>query len=106
MINYYFAAASTKFLVEKEPTEEILRERTYYYLNHDKAIDFWIVNNPKFFYKKEFQTLTANLPQPITAIVSTDKKFIDWIKLRIVYVITGTLSISNNDEKELLTSEY
>nr|WDA98858.1 hypothetical protein SCTW_076 [Sciadococcus taiwanensis] len=104
MINYYFAAASKKFLVTEEPTEEILRERTQYYLNNNKAIDFWIVDNPKFLQKKEFLEFASKIPKPLTVIISTDKRFIDWIKLRIVYVKTGNISIPPYQENDLLNS--
>nr|WDA99044.1 hypothetical protein GRSY_039 [Gronococcus sybilensis] len=90
MTNYYFAIASTKFLVEEEPLEEILRERTQYYLDHNKNIDFWVVNDPKFIYRDEFQNLFYKIPKPFTAIISTDKSFIHWIQLRVAYVKIGS----------------
>nr|WDB00558.1 hypothetical protein CVCH_044 [Cavernulicola chilensis] len=103
MKNYYFAIASTKFLLEQEPTEEILRERTQYYLTQNKQIDFWIVNDPLFLYEDELTDLCEKTPKPATAIISTDKKFIDWIRLRVVYVFTGTIQINSDDNQKLLS---
>ena len=48
MYNYYFAIASKNFLINQEPLEEILRERTNYYKSINKDIDFWFVSNPSF----------------------------------------------------------
>nr|YP_010726298.1 hypothetical protein P8481_pgp099 [Hypnea brasiliensis]WCH55248.1 hypothetical protein [Hypnea brasiliensis]WDY84773.1 hypothetical protein [Hypnea brasiliensis] len=89
MNNYYFAIASKKFLVEAEPIEEILRERTNYYLSNKKIIDFWFIDNPKFIHKPEFQNLKRMINSTPAAIISLDKEFIEWIKLRISFVLTG-----------------
>nr|WCH57041.1 hypothetical protein [Hypnea musciformis] len=89
MNNYYFAIASKKFLAEEEPVEEILRERTNYYLNNKKSIDFWFIDNPSFIYKPEFKDLKNKINSTPAAIISLDKDFIEWIKLRISFVLTG-----------------
>nr|YP_010726665.1 hypothetical protein P8482_pgp054 [Hypnea edeniana]WCH54651.1 hypothetical protein [Hypnea edeniana]WDY85140.1 hypothetical protein [Hypnea edeniana] len=89
MNNYYFAIASKKFLVEAEPIEEILRERTNHYLSNKKSIDFWFIDNPKFIHKPEFKNLKKMINSTPAAIISLDKEFIEWIKLRISFVLTG-----------------
>lgn len=89
MNNYYFAIASKKFLIEAEPIEEILRERTHYYLSNKKSIDFWFINNPRFIYKPEFNSIKKMINGTPAAIISLDKEFIEWIKLRISFVLTG-----------------
>nr|YP_010902397.1 hypothetical protein REP52_pgp185 [Hypnea nidifica]WCH54252.1 hypothetical protein [Hypnea nidifica] len=89
MNNYYFAIASKKFLAEAEPIEEILRERTNYYLNNKKIIDFWFIDNPKFINKPEFKGLKKKINSTPAAIISLDKEFIEWIKLRISFVLIG-----------------
>nr|QCI07243.1 hypothetical protein [Hypnea pannosa] len=89
MNNYYFAIASKKFLIEAEPIEEILRERTNYYLNNKKNIDFWFIDNPTFIYQPEFENLKKKINSTPAAIISLDKDFIEWIKLRISFVLTG-----------------
>nr|YP_009297610.1 hypothetical protein Hrvl_094 [Hildenbrandia rivularis]AOM67154.1 hypothetical protein Hrvl_094 [Hildenbrandia rivularis] len=98
MPKYYFAIASEKFLLSEEPTEEILRERVYYYKNNNKPVDFWLIKNPVFLEKPEMHQLQKQLSILRTAaIVSTNALFIKWIKLRLHFVITGKF------EQELLS---
>nr|YP_010338024.1 hypothetical protein MW591_pgp006 [Timspurckia oligopyrenoides]UNJ17609.1 hypothetical protein [Timspurckia oligopyrenoides] len=93
MYKYYFAAASKKFLLEEEPIEEVLRERTNYYAMIGKPIDFWLVVNPDFLNQLN---LPASHPiasnSSMAAIISTNPVFINWIKLRVTYVFTGELN--------------
>nr|WCH56043.1 hypothetical protein [Calliblepharis sp.] len=89
MTNYYFAIASKKFLLEAEPIEEILRERTDYYLNNNKTIDFWFIENPQFIHWPEFKNLKIKIANGPAAIISLDKDFIEWIKLRVSFVLIG-----------------
>nr|ARO91199.1 conserved hypothetical plastid protein [Flintiella sanguinaria] len=89
MSKYYFAVASKKFLLEEEPIEEVLRERTNYYSMIDKPIDFWLILNPQFLNKPELLSLQNKIKKPVAAIVSTNPVFINWIKLRVGYVFTG-----------------
>lgn len=102
MDNYYFAIASRQFLTEEEPLEEILRERVSYYKLTNKPIDFWFVDTPDFFYTPQFKQIVGADTQPFAAIVSTNKTFINWIKLRIGYVVTGQLNESDFVENNLL----
>ncbi len=92
MYNYYFAVASQSFFLDQEPIEEILRERTNYYKNFNKEIDFWFILNPTFFDKFNISSnVNSNsLNKSIAAIVSLDKQFIQWLKLRVVFVYTGS----------------
>jgi len=89
MQTYYYVLASQKFLLEEEPLEEVLRERHRHYQSQEKAIDFWQVKQPAFLESPEFKDIKARCPQPSVAIVSTNKSFIDWLRLRLEYVITG-----------------
>nr|YP_010336905.1 hypothetical protein MW574_pgp177 [Madagascaria erythrocladioides]QUE28941.1 Ycf54 [Madagascaria erythrocladioides]UNJ16490.1 hypothetical protein [Madagascaria erythrocladioides] len=89
MTDYYFALASQKFLKEEEPLEEILRERINFYKSNKKKIDFWFVDDPEFLSDLDVE---INTEQPMAAIVSTNKTFINWIKLRIGYVLIGELN--------------
>nr|YP_010330109.1 hypothetical protein MW505_pgp172 [Porphyridium aerugineum]UNJ17825.1 hypothetical protein [Porphyridium aerugineum] len=100
MPKYYFAVASQKFFLEEEPIEEVLREKTYYYSTIQKPIDFWLVLNPKFLDKPEISKLKDKIKQPAAAIISTNPTFINWIKLRIGYVLTG--QVEETDLKNLL----
>jgi hypothetical protein len=38
--------------------------------------------------------IAAQCPQPAAAIISTNKQFIVWLKLRLEYVITGEFEAS------------
>lgn len=87
MYNYYFALASTNFFMSEEPVEEILRERTNYYTNIGKDIDFWLINNKAFITDNIIYNQKPEISY--TAIISLDKDFIQWLKLRLIFVITG-----------------
>lgn len=89
MNNYHFAIASQSFFLNQEPVEEILRERMQYYKSSNKDIDFWFVLNPSFlsFLKKD--SISFQNDNSVAAIVSLDKQFIQWLKLRIGFVHTG-----------------
>nr|YP_010170885.1 hypothetical protein K8K75_pgp181 [Chondria tumulosa]QSD57026.1 hypothetical protein [Chondria tumulosa] len=89
MYNYYFALASQSFFLCQEPVEEILRERTQYYKDTHKEIDFWFVLNPSFVSTVD-QLNYSSFPDSLAAIVSSDADFIKWLKLRITFVCTGS----------------
>jgi Protein of unknown function (DUF2488) len=89
MNTYYYVLASQKYMLEDEPTEEVLKERTRHYHEQEKAIDFWLIHQPAFLEAPEMASLKANCPQPAVAIVSTNAQFITWLKLRLEYVATG-----------------
>ena len=89
MKTYYFVAASEKFLTVEEPLEEILKERVRNYKENDKEIDFWLLKNPSFLQTTQFIDLAAKIPSPPAAVLSTDKKFITFLKLRLEFVAVG-----------------
>ncbi|MBD2439085.1 MgPME-cyclase complex family protein [Nostoc sp. FACHB-110] len=89
MQTYYYVLASQRFLVQEEPLEEVLKERTRYYHEHEKQIDFWLVQQPAFLEAPEMAEVKAKCPKPAAAIISTNPQFITWLKLRLEYVITG-----------------
>ncbi|MBD2329511.1 MgPME-cyclase complex family protein [Alkalinema sp. FACHB-956] len=89
MTTYYYVLASKKFMLEEEPTHEIIRERHRNYQENEKEIDFWVIEQPAFLEAPEFADINAQVPKPAAAIVSTNKQFIIWLKLRLEYVITG-----------------
>lgn len=94
MTTYYYVLASQKFLTEDEPIDEIFKERTRNYQENEKEIDFWLVKQPAFLEAPELAAIKAQCPQPAAAIVSTNKQFITWLKLRLEYVITGEFEVS------------
>ena len=89
MTTYYFAIASQDFLLNEEPIEEILRERTNHYESINKYIDFWFITNPLFINASSMSQIKKQLLKPSAAIISLNPRFIQWLKLRLVFVITG-----------------
>ncbi|OUL29544.1 hypothetical protein BV372_23055 [Nostoc sp. T09] len=89
MQTYYYVLTSQKFLLQEEPIEEVLKERTRHYHEQEKEIDFWLVKQPAFLEAPEMAEIKAKCPQPSAAIISTNQQFITWLKLRLEYVITG-----------------
>ncbi len=90
MSTYHFVAASERFLTEEEPLEEVLRERVRNYGEKDKPIDFWLVRRPAFLETPELGDLAAPVPRPAAAVISTDEKFITFLKLRLEFVVKGS----------------
>ena len=95
MTRYFFVAASEKFLTVEEPLEEILKERERNYKENSKEIDFWLLKNPSFLQTKQFDNLATKLPSPPAAVISTDKKFITFLKLRLEFVAVGEFECPN-----------
>nr|YP_010198117.1 hypothetical protein LK226_pgp189 [Gracilaria ornata]UAD86533.1 hypothetical protein [Gracilaria ornata] len=89
MPKYYFAIASRNFLMNEEPIEEILRERTNHYKNIKKDIDFWFITNSDLSESFNIEHIYKQLKEDYAAIISLDKKFIQWLKLRIGFVTIG-----------------
>ncbi|HEY9650075.1 MAG TPA: MgPME-cyclase complex family protein [Coleofasciculaceae cyanobacterium] len=89
MKTYYYVLASQRFLLEEEPFEEVLRERTRNYHEQEKEIDFWLVKQPAFLEAPEMAQVKKECPQPSVAVISTNSQFITWLKLRLEFVKTG-----------------
>jgi len=95
MTTYFFVAASEKFLTVEEPIDEIFKERNRNYKENNKEIDFWLLKNPSFLQTEQFLDLTTNIPSPPAAVLSTDKKFITFLKLRLEFVAVGEFECPN-----------
>jgi hypothetical protein len=104
MQTYYYILASQHFLLEEEPMEEVLRERTRYYHEQEKEIDFWVVKQPAFLEAPQMAQVKAKCPQPAAAIISTNQQFITWLKLRLEFVFTGEFQAPSEDIPEPLAS--
>ncbi|NJN87829.1 MAG: DUF2488 family protein [Leptolyngbyaceae cyanobacterium SL_7_1] len=104
MQTYYYVLASRHFLLEEEPLEEVLKERTRHYTEKSKEIDFWLVEQPAFLAAPEFADIKAQCPQPAVAVISTNAQFITWLKLRLEYVITGEFQAPSASIPEPLAS--
>ena len=89
MTTYFFVAASEKYLTVEDTVEEILKERIRNYKENNKEIDFWLLKNPSFLQTTQFVDLKAKIPSPPAAIISMDKKFITFLKLRLEFVAVG-----------------
>ena len=104
MTTYYYVLASQKFLLEEEPFEEVLRERTRYYGERNKEIDFWLVKQPAFLEAPELAEVKAKCPQPTVAVITTDRNFANWLKLRLEYVIKGEFAAPSETIPDPLAS--
>ena len=89
MTQYHFVAASEAFLTVEEPLDEVLRERVRNYGEQSKPIDFWLVRRPRFLEAPELAAVAGSVPRPAAAVVSTDEKFITFLKLRLEFVAYG-----------------
>ena len=105
MTTYYFIAASEKFLTVEEPIQEILKERMRNYKENNKEIDFWLLKNPSFLQTTQFVDLKAKIPFPPAAILSIDKKFITFLKLRLEFVAVGEFECPNAEITDPLKVE-
>lgn len=92
LVKYYFVVASKQFLITEEPLEEVLRERIQYYRRSKKRIDFWLLPTPKFLDAENFRNVKNKFSKESLAIVSTNKIFITWLKLRLNNVFIGEFS--------------
>nr|YP_010198906.1 hypothetical protein LK147_pgp185 [Hydropuntia urvillei]UAD88355.1 hypothetical protein [Hydropuntia urvillei] len=99
MRQYYCAIASKNFLMNQEPIEEILRERTNHYNNIQKEIDFWFITNRNLLKSFNLNNIENKLDEDYAAIISLDPKFIQWLKLRIGFVTIGKFESSYNFSK-------
>lgn len=104
MQTYYYVLASQRYILEEEPMQEVLQERTRHYREQEKEIDFWLIRQPAFLETPAMANIKAQCPQPAVAIVSTDKQFIIWLKLRLEYVITGEFQAPSETIPEPLAS--
>lgn len=104
MQTYYYVLASQHFLLEEEPLDEVLRERTRHYQEQEKEIDFWLVRQPAFLEAPEMSEVKAKCPQPAVAIVSTNQSFITWLKLRLEYVLVGEFQAPSDTIPDPLAS--
>lgn len=104
MQTYYYVLASEKFLLEEEPLEEVFRERKRYYCEKEKEIDFWLVAQPAFLEAPKQASIKVKCPQPAAAIISTNPQFINWLKLRLEFVITGEFQAPSDTIPEPLAS--
>ena len=95
IIRYYFLVASQDFLFYQEPIEEILRERIRHYKSIKKNIDFSFTTDLDFLDEPNLSHIKESLIKPSAAVISLNPKFIDWLKLRVQYGVTGSFVSSS-----------
>lgn len=85
--------ANKDFLFNYEPVEEIIRERYENYTNKNKKFNFKLIteNDKNFFSLQEIKKMRKLIPTEAIAIISDDYEFIDWLNLRLTYVVKDKL---------------
>ena len=95
---YYFLIMNQFDFFYDQCLEEILRERSAYYLDKKREIDFWILLNPFFlnyfnksiqisnYFKENQKKIKDNFGNNYYSVLITqDKDFYSWMMLRIGY---------------------
>ena len=111
MKELYLLIIDKKTGLYKEALEENLREKNNYYLLENKLINFWISNsstilnnnfirklifNTNFFDKVKTKLDNNYFNSNFTIIYSVDKKFIEWLSLRLGYCEFRKVIENNN----------
>ena len=103
-ISYHYLIMSQKDLLQNQVIEEILREKSSYYAMQNKIPDYWILISPNFitkqgfnskirktrFFKNQSSKIVFNQNEKkevefYGSLVSLDKEFMNWVKLRLGY---------------------
>ena len=99
-VKYHYLIMSQKDMSQNQVLEEILRERTNYYFAKERSFDFWILPCPNFikelnldssikktnFYLQKKDEINSFTQQNFyMSLVTLDKKFLNWIQLRLGY---------------------
>jgi hypothetical protein len=119
-INYHYLLMSQKDLLQNQGIEEILRERAHHYSIRKKSRDFWVLISPTFIYsqsifdsiqksnfyfQKESLVKSSFLPNGTvdfySALVSTDKDFINWMQVRLGAFEDISTNQKNNLDKTI-----
>ena len=103
-IKYHYIIMSQKDVLLDQVLEEVLREKTGYYLGRDKAPDFWVLVSPSFikeqnlndkirttkFFQDQKEKIvvtwkTGGFQEFYVTLISSDEDYMSWIKLRLGY---------------------
>ena len=103
---YYFVAASRKYLCEDEgkPLRETLSERRRNFEARNIEINFWLIEQPAFLEALEMASIKKQIPQPAAAIITTDENTMRWLKLRLEFVLSGEFTAPTASIPEPLAS--
>lgn len=108
---FYYIAMSQEDMFKNHVLEEILRERKTFYSTKKQEVDFWILISPNYFNSTIFQEkfketnyynqikskLKKNSIEPLCSLISINKEFLEWIKLRLGSFEKLTLNKENTD---------
>ncbi|XP_074308475.1 protein YCF54, chloroplastic [Silene latifolia] len=94
---YYFVVANAKFMLdEEEHFKELMFERLRLFQERKMEQDFWLVVEPKFLDK--FPNITKRLKRPAVALVSTNRPWITYMKLRLDRVLLESYEADSVEE--------
>ncbi len=83
-------------LDEEEHFKELLYERLRLYGERSKEQDFWLVIEPKFL--DQFPNITKRLRRPAVALVSINRTWITFMKLRLDRVLSESYEADSLEE--------
>ena len=93
-LTYYYIIMTQESLLKNQVLEELLREKSNNYQVNKQQKDFWILNSPNFINKlnlsekiknSNFYKNNKNKNNHFSCLISLDKKYIQWIELRLGY---------------------
>ncbi|KAH9618271.1 hypothetical protein KSS87_001500 [Heliosperma pusillum] len=94
---YYFVVANAKFMLdEEEHFKELMFERLRLFEERKMEQDFWLVVEPQFLEK--FPNITKRLKRPAVALVSTNRPWITYMKLRLDRVLSESYEADSVEE--------
>jgi hypothetical protein len=96
-ITCYYLLFSQKDFLQNQVIEELIRERSNYYIAENKSTDYWILNSPEFvknsqlkekiklssFYKAKQNEIVKNNEEYFSSILTFNKEFFVWMQLRL-----------------------
>ena len=96
-ITCYYLLFSQKDFLQNQVIEELIRERSNYYIAENKNTDYWILNSPEFvknsqlkekiklssFYKAKQNEIVKNNEEYFSSILTFNKEFFVWMQLRL-----------------------
>lgn len=112
-MKYNYILMSKEDMYNNEILEEVLRERSSFFISKKKDINFWILNNPSFLNEVELKQNLLNkkyfldkkdkqIKNGFCCLISTDSNFIGWMKLRLGFF--ETLKQSDSIRQKIIIS--
>ena len=96
-VTCYYLLFSQKNFLQNQVIEELIRERSNYYITENKSTDYWILNSPEFinnselkekiklssFYRAKQNEIVKNNEEYFSSILTFNKEFFVWMQLRL-----------------------